>query len=212
MVTVPTPYFPCVSTGTDGDGILGRAFLQAAFFAADFQRNLTFLAQAPRPYREGSSNTTLVRASIPGSWRWGSNADVYPNDVTLKPDNNTNPIEEFEKTWFSENGMVLVAGKDDITVETTDARGNDTVTVAERLSTAKIVGISMCIVSGVVLLSLAGWVRHLYCKKRSTLWGKNETKPNRGKDENVAAVELGVEKDDILYELDGFSIVLDRDT
>lgn len=56
LVDEPTPYFPCKSHDplTEGWWGLGRAFLQAAFFAVNFDANLTFLAQAPGPDMGGS--------------------------------------------------------------------------------------------------------------------------------------------------------------
>ncbi|KAK0653175.1 aspartic peptidase domain-containing protein [Cercophora newfieldiana] len=50
ITQTPTAYFPCHDVGKDNDmWELGRAFLQAAFFAINFEQNLTFLAQAPGP-------------------------------------------------------------------------------------------------------------------------------------------------------------------
>ncbi|KAK4443055.1 aspartic peptidase domain-containing protein [Podospora aff. communis PSN243] len=52
ITDVPTPYFPCHDVGkTQETGMweLGRAFLQGAFFGINFERNYTFLAQAPGP-------------------------------------------------------------------------------------------------------------------------------------------------------------------
>ncbi|EPS34286.1 hypothetical protein PDE_09250 [Penicillium oxalicum 114-2] len=47
LVAQPTPYFPCMGTGSDPT--LGRAFLQAAFFGAHWTEAQWFLAQAPGP-------------------------------------------------------------------------------------------------------------------------------------------------------------------
>lgn len=48
--TIPTPYFPCISYETsNGTAVLGRAFLQAAFLARNWNSNNAWLAQAPGP-------------------------------------------------------------------------------------------------------------------------------------------------------------------
>ncbi|TPX09031.1 uncharacterized protein E0L32_001708 [Thyridium curvatum] len=51
LVDAPTPYFPCKPYDGDTLGFwqLGRAFLQSAFVAVDFDANATYLAQAPGP-------------------------------------------------------------------------------------------------------------------------------------------------------------------
>lgn len=43
-----TPYFPCMAT-SDGTYYLGRAFLQAAFYGRNWNRHVSWLAQAPGP-------------------------------------------------------------------------------------------------------------------------------------------------------------------
>ena len=72
ITNAPTPYFPCISveshTGSGGYWMLGRAFLQAAFFGMNYDQNLTFLAQAPGPLMNQSS----VKA-------------IRPSDTTLIP-------------------------------------------------------------------------------------------------------------------------------
>ncbi|SPO06757.1 uncharacterized protein DNG_09451 [Cephalotrichum gorgonifer] len=51
----PTPYFPCQSVDPGyGFWMLGRAFLQAALMAVNFDSGLLFLAQAPGPGLEQS--------------------------------------------------------------------------------------------------------------------------------------------------------------
>ena len=55
IVNQPTAYFPCVTDESIwGFWELGRAFLQGAFFAVDYDANLTYLAQAPGPSMGGS--------------------------------------------------------------------------------------------------------------------------------------------------------------
>ncbi len=45
----PTPYFPCFTGGQPHTYVLGRAFLQDAFYGAHWNQQKIFLAQAPGP-------------------------------------------------------------------------------------------------------------------------------------------------------------------
>jgi hypothetical protein len=73
LLPVPTLYFPCQSIDMDklyrpAPWILGRAFLQAAFFAVNYETNMTYIAQAPGPNMDqsilqsftASNNTTIL--------------------------------------------------------------------------------------------------------------------------------------------------------
>lgn len=80
LVYEPTPYFPCQSLDPVQYGFctFGRAFLQAAFFGVDYERNVTYLAQAPGPIMEqrvvkefsfsGEGMETNDIAQFEGSW------------------------------------------------------------------------------------------------------------------------------------------------
>ncbi|KAK0736492.1 aspartic peptidase domain-containing protein [Apiosordaria backusii] len=81
LVSVPTPYFPCKPFDPElGHWMLGRAFLQAAFFGINYDQNLTFLAQAPGP----DMAQRVVR-------------EIDSGNPTIE----ANPIEEFESSWRS---------------------------------------------------------------------------------------------------------------
>lgn len=77
IVSKPTQYFPC-SPYTPASGKpyhLGRAFLQSAFLAQNWQTNTTWLAQAPGPdipseqiTRLNQDDTTLSAMINPPSW------------------------------------------------------------------------------------------------------------------------------------------------
>ncbi|MCJ1439693.1 MAG: hypothetical protein MMC23_000174 [Stictis urceolatum] len=54
IVDIPTPYFPCRRTDNK-PAVLGRAFLQAAFFGQNWGTSTFFLAQAPGPNLGGKS-------------------------------------------------------------------------------------------------------------------------------------------------------------
>lgn len=77
IVDKPTPYFPCQPT--DATALLGRAFLQAAFYAANYETDTRYLAQAPGP---------KVKQSI---------AQSLPSDSSTPL--LTLPLEEFAKSW-----------------------------------------------------------------------------------------------------------------
>lgn len=49
LVSQPTAYFPCMDPRIDGRYSLGRAFMQAAFIGANWDKNEWYLAQAPGP-------------------------------------------------------------------------------------------------------------------------------------------------------------------
>ncbi|SPO06216.1 uncharacterized protein DNG_08905 [Cephalotrichum gorgonifer] len=60
LVDEPTAYFPCQTDKPQvGFWQLGRAFLQGAFWAVDFDAKLTYLAQAPGPKMGGSVLKTI---------------------------------------------------------------------------------------------------------------------------------------------------------
>ena len=64
-----TPYFPCMPQ-PDSNYVLGRAFLQAAFYGRNWNRHVSWLAQAPGP---GSSKTGLGVQLL----------DIQDSDTTL---------------------------------------------------------------------------------------------------------------------------------
>lgn len=63
ITKMPTVYFPCqpYSPQAGQPYILGRAFLQAAFIGRNWNRNVSWLAQAPGPgkFKNGLGNVTL---------------------------------------------------------------------------------------------------------------------------------------------------------
>lgn len=77
IVDTPTPYFPCHPT--EAIAVLGRAFLQAAFYAANYETNIAYLAQAPGPRVKQS-----ITQALP--------SDGSTSLLTLPP-------EELAKSW-----------------------------------------------------------------------------------------------------------------
>ncbi|KAK1836389.1 aspartic peptidase domain-containing protein [Podospora conica] len=90
LVDTPTPYFPCRPIDSSyGFWMLGRAFLQAAFFGVDYERNLTYLAQAPGPDMEQS---------------------VLVERPAGQDGLETNPIEEWESSWMKRWTVLTAEG------------------------------------------------------------------------------------------------------
>ncbi|KAK4208388.1 hypothetical protein QBC37DRAFT_353739 [Rhypophila decipiens] len=161
LVTESTPYFPCRPVSTFPSiptswtpGILGRAFLQAAFSATDFQHNITYLAQAPGPDIDHNSTH---RDDMPVSF--GTHDDEFRaagNMITV-----TNPIEEFEKTWLSSWAVVaddvgateIAIGED--TSDGTGGNGND------GIPTAGVIGVSVGLLTAMGF-AIAAWMWYIY--------------------------------------------------
>ncbi|KXH53151.1 hypothetical protein CNYM01_01872 [Colletotrichum nymphaeae SA-01] len=77
LIEQKASYFPCKSINSSyGFWQLGRAFLQAAFLAVDYESNVTYMAQAPGPRMEQSIVKKFDDSAI-----------------------STNPAESFVTTW-----------------------------------------------------------------------------------------------------------------
>lgn len=77
VVSKQTPYFPC-QPGIYPSVVLGRAFMQSAFIATNYDTNITYVAQGPGP----NVDQTIVKA--------------FPTDGSAL---STNPADSFSKTW-----------------------------------------------------------------------------------------------------------------
>lgn len=81
LVSAPTQYFPCHPTDSSyGVWMLGRAFLQAAFWGMDYEQNRTYIGQVPGPGHERA----LVKA-------WPTGRDALQ----------TSAAESYASTWHS---------------------------------------------------------------------------------------------------------------
>ncbi|KAM7190416.1 Aspartic peptidase domain containing protein [Rhypophila sp. PSN 637] len=239
LVTESTRYFPCrpvamVPYISETFGILGRAFLQAAFFAADFEYNLTYLAQAPGPDMDHSSDITISFLSSDDKVRAAGNITV------------TNPIEEFQKTWLSSWAVLaddVGATEIDIGEDTsngTSGNGND------GIPTASVIGVSVGVLAAMGL-AIAAWMWYNYrrpsCMQkrngkttskgssqgkrgqflaglqslgRTTNWVKRKIVSGLKRNREIELTELGAEKDvafqematDTRPEIGGASIVI----
>lgn len=89
LVNWDTPYFPLMPT--DGDPVLGRAFLQAAFYGVHWSQEYWFLSQAPGPDDNFIKNivnidpTTTTITGTENSWEetWASYWTPLPSDVAI---------------------------------------------------------------------------------------------------------------------------------
>ncbi|MCJ1353796.1 MAG: hypothetical protein MMC33_003783 [Icmadophila ericetorum] len=79
IINEPQPYFPCKPYyPADGNYILGRAFLQAAFIGVNWEQQKLFMTQAPGP------NSGPVQITT-----------INPTDTSI----GSNPIDTFINSW-----------------------------------------------------------------------------------------------------------------
>lgn len=138
LVSTPTFYFPC-SPYTPSDGStyhLGRAFLQSAFFAQNWQASRTWLAQAPGPNFPPQVTTVL-----------------QPTDDTLAAMANA-------PSWLSTWDGVLKASNVSSTIPTSAS----SYTAPNKLSPGTIAGIVVGAVAGLALV--AGMLFLLWRRRR----------------------------------------------
>ncbi|KAK4038064.1 aspartic peptidase domain-containing protein [Parachaetomium inaequale] len=135
----PTPYFPCKARkSSSGYWMLGRAFLQAAFFGVNLERNVTYLAQAPGPAMEQSVVQTL-----------------RSDDETPQ----TNPIEDFERSWLP-SWTVLQEADAPSSSETPSSSPSAEPSSGGNgaLSMGSIVGIVVGVVAALAAAAVAAWI------------------------------------------------------
>jgi hypothetical protein len=139
LMPTPTPYFPCKPlNSSSGYWMLGRAFLQAVFFGVNLERNVTYLAQAPGPAMEQSVVQTL-----------------RPSDEVPQ----TNPIEEFERSWLP-SWTVLQAADAPSGSETpsTSPSAEPSSGGSGGLSTGSIAGIVVGVVAALAAAAIGIWL------------------------------------------------------
>jgi hypothetical protein len=147
-----TPYFPCLPYDPSDGGpyILGRAFLQAAFWGRNWNNHVSWLAQAPGP---GTSKSGLGQQLI----------DIEDSDTTL--DFYTGD-QYFQQSW-NDYWSPLPGGRDD---STTNGGNNN----SSGLSTGAQAGIGAG--AGVVGLALIGALIFFCLRRRKQRKGsKTET-------------------------------------
>ncbi|KAK3328617.1 aspartic peptidase domain-containing protein [Cercophora scortea] len=146
LVPSPVPYFPC-STGGTGAYILGRAFLQDAFLSGNWETKKLFLAQAPGPNIQTTSNAVSIGHA----------------DVSISGSEN-----DWETSW---DGFWTALSPAQLTSTGTAAAATNTASggssstnanAAAGLSTMAMAGIGVGV--GVVTLAILGVV--LFCWRR----------------------------------------------
>ncbi|KAF2104646.1 hypothetical protein NA57DRAFT_63082 [Rhizodiscina lignyota] len=86
-----TPYFPCLDlSNNDGNYVLGRAFLQAAFYGANLAQNQAWIAQAPGPGQPGNGEPGPVSSDVQAL----AATDPRPDPSSLNNDENA-----FSQSW-----------------------------------------------------------------------------------------------------------------
>ncbi|KAI9884431.1 MAG: hypothetical protein M1823_003785 [Watsoniomyces obsoletus] len=155
LVTQPTPYFPCRPTpaGDSQPYRLGRAFLQAAFVARNWESGKLFVAQAPGPNhrdldikRISGSDTALVASPNPPTWNstWEGVLELLTSSTESEP--------------ASRNPVTGSRNPD------TDTRQKDSAAAAVRAKDIRIgVGVAVPLA---ILLSVAGVIVFLYRRRR----------------------------------------------
>ena len=120
LVDIPTRYFPCSPyQSPDGKFHLGRAFLQGAFMAQNWQTGKLMLAQAPGPDLSDvslasiSANDTLVSSMVKApSWdsTWASKLKAFQRDEP-SASGTSNVVVADEKRGLSPGAMAgIVVG------------------------------------------------------------------------------------------------------
>lgn len=182
LVDEPTQYFPCKPTDSRGEGywVLGRAFLQGAFLAYNFDKNVLFLAQAPGPDMAQS----VMR-------------DIKSDDVEF----DTNPAEQFEESWRS-TWVVLddsSSGQQDATQDSVDNKG---------VSGGTIAGIVIGTLAGVMAIGLLAFLRWRRLKKdvRSTEVADELQKTPSAQEVPNSALSAEMEVPSLVHEAPGIEM------
>ena len=136
---VPTPlqYFPCqplIAPDKSSVNFLGRAFLQAAFFAINWDQTIYYLAQAPGPSPDAPNIQPLG-----------------VEDKTLR----TSPASKFADSW-SKTWIPYEAHNTPQAQPSNAPRGNGD--YGNGLSKGALAGISIGAVMGAIALAAAAWL------------------------------------------------------
>lgn len=155
LVEVPTQYFPCSPyQSPDGRFHLGRAFLQGAFMAQNWQTGKLMLAQAPGP---DLSDMSLVTISA--------------NDTSVSP---MIKAPSWDSTWasklkaFQRNGS---SAPGDSNVETSGH--------SHGMSSGALAGIVVGVVAVLLLIAGVCWILHRRRRTSSVAIDDEKKFPNR---------------------------------
>ena len=143
IVTAPLQYFPCQPfTASDGSGnnFLGRAFLQAAFFAINWEQSIYYIAQAPGPSPDAPNIQSLG-----------------PNDMTLQSDPAYKFADSWSKTWTPFENHQSASNTPQVQPSPSDA-SSDNRSGGNDLSKGVVAGISTGAAIGAIAIAAAAWL------------------------------------------------------
>ncbi|KAL1602000.1 hypothetical protein SLS59_005166 [Nothophoma quercina] len=157
ITTKPTAYFPCQSYEPSSDDkpyILGRAFLQAAFLGRNWNRQISWLGQAPGPgvSKDGLGNVML---------------DIDNGDTDLKEVFTNNQL--FTQGWSNYwTPLPEPSSTASATLSPTPPASSTTEKPDQGLSVAVKVGIALG-ASAVVLLAIGVYLLFMRHRRRQTM-------------------------------------------
>lgn len=141
IVTTAKQYFPChpcTALDGSGDNYLGRAFLQAAFFAINWNSSIYYMAQAPGP----SPDTSNIQP-------------LEPDDKTLKSSPASKFADSWSKTWTPLKDHALPSNTSQVQPSVT---ASDKKNGGNALSKGVVAGISVSVTMGAIALAAAAWL------------------------------------------------------
>ena len=173
IVSTPTPYFPCVPVDSfQGSWSLGRAFLQAAFFAINYDTNSTFLAQAPGPALNGTKLTA-----------------INPTDTIITPaqiDSLDALVASWQQTWAPA----------DCSQNSTAGATPTSSSSSSALSTGAIAGLAVGAFAVIVILSASAYV--YYRRRRANKGPMRTTKDGSSADPDTKSELPNSQKHQVL--------------
>ncbi|KAH8424919.1 uncharacterized protein LDX57_002665 [Aspergillus melleus] len=148
LVKNPTLYFPCM--GTDGTPALGRAFLQAAFMAANWS------------WGGRIGNWILAQAPGPNYFTTNKLTNIMEKDMTIPGTTNN-----WEETWANYWTPIPITSSSATPVPTPSSKSDDS--NDNGISTGAVVGIAVGCAAAGVLLGVLAWVFITRRRRRNAL-------------------------------------------
>ncbi|KAJ5701420.1 hypothetical protein N7488_008968 [Penicillium malachiteum] len=187
LVEFDTPYLPLMPT--DGDPILGRAFLQAAAFGVHWSQAYWYMAQAPGPNNNFVSNVV----------------DIEPSTTSISSSGSS--WEDTWTTYWTDLPESISSGN--ATNSTNASQSTATPSSSSGLSTGAKAGIGVgCACAGIVVIGAAIW---FFIRRRKNAKPLDESAYNSPCQPLQAfpPVEIANSRRDIRHELDQRSNFVD---